>query len=311
MANDDADTDGADNAQDLFPGFQSHWINTGAGRIFARSAGQGAPLVLLHGFPQTHVMWHAVAPELAKHFAVVVMDLRGYGWSSAPPGEGGAQYTKRVMADDVITVMEELGHVQFMLAGHDRGARVGYRLALDHPGRISKLALLDIIPTCEVWRNIEAGRAPAAHWSFLSQEAPAPEREISKDPNAYFSGLMTKWSGAQSLVAFHPAALEAYQQAWGDPTRIHAFCEDYRAGAKADRAADDADLAARKIIACPVHVLPGNFFLTSGAKPALEVWRETFAPHATGEVIPSGHFVAEENAAATLKAMVSFFSSSS
>lgn len=291
---------------DLFPGFQSHWIDTKAGRIFARSAGEGEALVLLHGFPQTHVMWHGVAKALAKKYFVVAMDLRGYGWSSAPASDGGAEYTKRAMAEDVIAVMESLGRVQFMIAGHDRGARAGYRLALDHPGRVSKLALLDIIPTSEVWRNIEAGRAPAAHWAFLAQEAPIPETEIKKGPDAYFSGLMTKWSGGQSLKPFHPAALAAYRAAWGDSSRIHAFCEDYRAGATSDRTADEADLAAGKKIGCPVLVLPGHFFLTSGARPALDVWRETFAPQAEGEVIASGHFVAEENATDTLAALERF-----
>jgi haloacetate dehalogenase len=294
---------------DLFPGFQSHWIDTKAGRIFARSSGEGEAIVLLHGFPQSHVMWHGIANALAKKFFVVVMDLRGYGWSSAPASEGGVEYTKRAMGEDVVAVMEYLGHVQFMIAGHDRGGRVGYRLALDQPGRVSKLTVLDIIPTYEVWRNIEAGRAPAAHWAFLSQEAPIPETEIKKGPDAYFSGLMTKWSGGQSLKPFHPAALAAYRAAWGDSTRIHAFCEDYRAGATADRIADEADLAAGKTIGCPVLVLPGNFFLTSGAKPAIEVWRETFAPKAKGTTIEAGHFVAEENAADTLVPLQNFFAS--
>jgi haloacetate dehalogenase len=286
---------------------KAHWIDTKAGRIFARSAGSGEPLVLLHGFPQTQVMWHRVLPALWKRFSVVIMDLRGYGWSSAPASEGGSEYTKRAMADDVIDVMEALGHVRFMVAGHDRGARVGYRLALDHPGRVSRLALLDIIPTCEVWRNIEAGRAPAAHWAFLSQPQPSPENEIRKDPDSYFTGLMAKWSGSGDLKPFAPAARESYRAAWGDSSRIHAFCEDYRAGAGQDRAADEADLAAGKTFDCPVHILPGNFFLTSGARPALDVWRETFAPDATGEVIESGHFVAEENPAQTANALVNFF----
>ena len=303
MSQDD-DDDAA--STEFSAGFKSHWIDTRAGRIFARSGGKGEPLVLLHGFPQTHVMWRAIAPELAQHFFVVAMDLRGYGWSSAPGSSNGEAYTKRAMSDDVIAVMEELGHIKFMVAGHDRGARVGYRLALDHPGRVSKLALLDIIPTSVVWDNIEAGRAPAAHWAFLSQKEPAPESEIKKDPNAYFTGLMTKWSGGGKLDQFHPAALEAYAQAWGDPSRIHAFCEDYRAGAGADRQADLADLQARKTITCPVHVMPGNSFLTSGARPPLEVWQETFAPQATGTVIESGHFVAEENATQTLAALTRF-----
>jgi haloacetate dehalogenase len=252
-------------------------------------------------------MWHRVLPALTQKFSVVVMDLRGYGWSSAPRSTGGEEYTRRAMAGDVIDVMESLGHVRFMLAGHDRGARVGYRLALDHPGRISKLALLDIIPTCEVWRNIEAGRAPAAHWGFLSQAEPIPENEIKKDPDGYFSGLMAKWSATGDLKPFSPAALESYRSACGDSSRIHAMCEDYRAGAKQDRLADEADLKAGKTIDCPVHILPGNFYLTSGAKPALDVWRETFAPHATGEVIEAGHFVAEENPDETARAMLEFF----
>jgi len=286
---------------------KAHWIDTKAGRIFARSAGSGEPLVLLHGFPQTQVMWHRVLPALRKRFSVVIMDLRGYGWSSAPDSDSGSEYTKRAMAGDVIDVMESLGHVRFMVAGHDRGARVGYRLALDHPGRVSRLALLDIIPTCEVWRNIEAGRAPAAHWAFLSQPQPIPENEIRKDPDSYFTGLMTKWSGSGDLKPFSPAARESYRAAWGNSSRIHAFCEDYRAGARQDRAADEADLAEGKTIDCPVYILPGNFFLTSGARPALDVWRETFAPDATGEVIESGHFVAEENPAQTANALVNFF----
>lgn len=308
----DMDDDHGNDAPDLFPGFASHWIDTSAGRIFARSNGKaqrpGDAVVLLHGFPQTSAMWNAIAPELAKTHRVIVMDLRGYGWSSAPSSHDGEAYTKRVMGDDVIAVMEALGEVKFAIIGHDRGARVGYRLALDHPGRVSKLALLDIIPTCEVWRNIEAGRTPAAHWVFLSQKEPVPETEIRKNPDDYFSGLMTKWSGAQKLDGFHPAALQAYRDAWGDASRIHAFCEDYRAGAKQDRAMDEADLAAGRKLQCPVLVLPGNFFLTAGAEPALDVWRRTFAPQAQGEAIESGHFVAEENPAQTLAALQKFLS---
>lgn len=306
----DRDENTEDHVHDLFPGFAAHWIDTSAGRIFARSKGVAkdgqAPLVLLHGFPQTQAMWHAIAPRLAEDHRVVMMDLRGYGWSSAPSSHEGEAYTKRVMADDVIAVMETLGHVRFSIIGHDRGARVAYRLALDHPGRVEKLALLDIIPTSEVWNNIEAGRAPAAHWVFLSGKEPDPEAAIRKDPDSYFLGLLTKWSGAQKLDTFHPAALEAYRAAWGDASRIHAFCEDYRAGAGQDRAADEADLSAGKKLQCPVLVLPGSFFLTSGATPALDVWRASFAPHAQGEVIQAGHFVAEENGAQTLAALQRF-----
>jgi haloacetate dehalogenase len=294
---------------DLFPGFESHWIDSDEGRIFARSGGdpQSEPLVLLHGFPQSHLMWARMAGELAKRFHVVAMDLRGYGWSSAPRSKNGAAYSKRAMGADVVRVMQKLGHVRFRVVGHDRGARVGYRLALDQPGRVEKLVLLDILPTMEVWRNIKAGVTPAAHWAFLSKPEPAPENEIARiGPNSYFEGLMQAWTQDQSLRAFGAAALSEYRNAWGDTSRIHAFCEDYRAGAQQDLAADEADLEARCTIEAPVCVLSGSFFLTAGPRPALDVWRDTFAPHAMGAQIKSGHFLAEENAPYTLAALLAF-----
>ena len=294
-------------AIDLFPGFDSHWIDTQAGRIFARSGGSGPPLALLHGFPENSLMWARIAPQLAARFTLVVMDLRGYGWSSAPRSQNGDGYSKQAMAADLVTVMESLGHVRFRLAGHDRGARVGYRLALDHPGRLEKLALLDILPTSEVWRAIEAGDIPAAHWGFLSRPAPEPEQEIGKiGPDAYFSGLMRQWAKDDKLRGFDPRALSEYRNAWRDSSRIHAFCEDYRASAGADRRADEADLAARRTIECPTLVLTGDFFLTRGKRPALDVWRSTFAPDAQGERIDAGHFLAEENPAATAEALLRF-----
>ena len=208
---------------DMFAGFQSHWIDTNGGRIFARSGGSGPPLALLHGFPESSLMWAKIAPKLAARFTLVVMDLRGYGWSSAPRSENGERYAKRVIAEDLVTVMEGLGHVRFSLAGHDRGARVGYRLALDHPGRIEKLALLDILPTVEVWRAIEAGDIPPAHWGFLSGPAPEPEQAIAQiGPDAYFSGLMGSWAKDGELRGFDPRALKEYRNAWRDSSRIHA-----------------------------------------------------------------------------------------
>jgi haloacetate dehalogenase len=299
---------------DLFPGFQAHWIDGEAGRIFARSAGSGPPVVLLHGFPQTHAMWHRIAPALARSHSVVCMDLRGYGWSVAPRGDGGREaYTKRAMGRDVVRVMEELGHVHFAVAGHDRGARVAYRLALDHPGRVERLALLDIVPTARVWEQIRSGAIPGAHWAFLSQPEPQPEEEIGRDPLPYFEGLLAKWSNAGSLDPFDPRALHLYRQSCNEPTRIHAFCEDYRAGAGADREADEADLAAGRHIACPVHVIWGAFYLTRAAGDArttLDVWRETFAPQATGTEVRAGHFVAEEDPEGTLDALQGFLGAS-
>ena len=292
---------------DLFPGFTAHYQPTEAGRIFALTGGSGPPLVLLHGFPESLVMWHALAPRLAAHFSVVAMDLRGYGWSSAPRSAKGAEYTKSRMAGDVIAVMEGLGHARFALAGHDRGARVGYRLALDNPGRLDRLAVLDVIPTSEVWRKIEAGSETSPHWPILAEPAPAPEQAFGRDPDTSFAGLMVKWSRQKSLAAFDPRALAFYRAAWGDPSRIHAMCEDYRAGATLDRAADEADLAAGRTIACPVHVLASTDYLQAhDDDPALAVWQRTFAPDATGDVIASGHFLAEEAPEETLASLLRF-----
>jgi haloacetate dehalogenase len=301
-------------SDDLFPGFQSHWIDTEVGRIFARSKGTGKPLVLLHGFPQTHAMWHHLAPTLAETHTVVCMDLRGYGWSSAPKGDARHEtYSKRSMGRDVIDVMEALGHVHFAVVGHDRGARVGYRLALDHPGRVERLALLDILPTYHVWEQMRMGAIPEAHWGYLSQPYPVPEEEIGRDPIPYFEGLMRLWSAAGDLSAFDHQALEAYWQSCNEPTRIHAFCEDYRAGATQDIEADEADLAAGKTISCPTYVIWSDFYLVSGptghAQKPLDIWRRSFAPNAHGIGVTSGHFVAEENPSATLEALQAFLRS--
>ena len=293
-------------SDDLFPGFASHWIDTEAGRIFARSGGSGPPLVLLHGFPQTHAMWHRLAPDLARTHRVVAMDLRGYGWSSAPRSEDGHQtYSKRAMGRDVVTVMEALGHVRFALAGHDRGARIGYRLALDHPGRLERLALLDIIPTLRVWQNMERDPEAQPHWRFLAEPAPGPETEIGRDPVGYYEGLMRDWSGSKSLDVFDPRALGSYRQSWNEPSRIHAACEDYRAGATLDREADAADLAAARTIACPVHLIWSAGYLGRDADPTA-AWRETFAPHLTGTKVSGGHFIAEETPAEVLPALQAF-----
>ena len=303
-------------SDDLFPGFSSHWIDTQAGRIFARSGGSGPPVALLHGFPQTHACFHRIAPALAERNTVVCLDLRGYGWSSVPRSGGAHEtYSKRAMGSDVIAVMEKLGHVRFAVVGHDRGARVGYRLALDHPGRVARLALLDILPTAEVWRRIEAGAMPARHWGFLARPHPQPEEEIGRDPLPYFHGLMATWSG-NGLEVFDPRALAAYDQSCNEPNRIHAFCEDYRAGATLDRAQDEADLAGGRRIACPTLVVWAQFYLTAGGKSGpgetpLEIWRRTFAPHATGTSLATGHFVAEEDPAGTLAALAPFLGEAS
>ncbi len=292
---------------DLFPGFVARSVSTDAGTIFTRVAGSGPPLALVHGFPQTMAMWHRIAPELSQAFTVVAIDLRGYGWSSAPRSANGAGYSKRVMGTDLLAVMDELGFARFSLAGHDRGARVGYRLALDHPGRLTALALLDIMPTMEVWRQIEAGTGTAPHWPALAESSPRPEETFGKDPDASFSDLMAGWTKNRSLAPFDRRAMNHYRAGWNEPSRIHAMCEDYRAGATLDREADEADHQAGRTIACPVHVLASDAYLEKpGQEPALDVWRRTFAPNATGTIIDSGHFLAEENAGATLGALRQF-----
>ncbi len=294
---------------DLFPGFASRYVDAPAGRVFARVGGSGPPLVLVHGFPETMAMWHHLAPALAERFTVVLVDLRGYGWSAVPASRGGEAYTKRIMGTDVVAVMEALGHARFAFAGHDRGARVGYRLALDHPGRLSRLALLDILPTAEVWRQIEAGTDTSPHWLTLAGPEPAPEQAFGRDPHASFAGLMARWTATGTLDAFDPRALAHYRAGWNEPSRIHALCEDYRAGAGADRQADEADLAAGRSITIPVHVLASTRYLQGGGgEPALDVWRRSFAPDATGDAIESGHFLAEENPGATLKSLLAFLS---
>lgn len=292
---------------DLFPGFASRTVATEAGRIFARVGGSGPPLALLHGFPQTMAIWHRLAPALAQAFTVVAIDLRGYGWSTAPRSRGGEAYAKRRMATDVVAVMDDLGHARFALAGHDRGARVGYRLALDQPGRLTALALLDIIPTVEVWRQMEAGSPQAPHWRTLAAPEPEPETAIGRNPDGCFEDLLRRWAKDASLAAFDPRALAHYRAAWGDPSRIHAMCEDYRAGATLDRAADEEDLAAGQRIGCPVHLLASTGYLQKeGGEPALEVWRRTFAPEATGTVIDCGHFIAEEAPAEAEASLLAF-----
>lgn len=292
---------------DLFPGFASRTVSTDGGRIFARVGGDGPPLLLVHGFPETAAQWHRVAPKLAERFTVVVPDLRGYGWSSAPASRGGEGYTKRVMGADMVALMADLGHARFRFAGHDRGARVGYRLALDQPGRVERLALLDIVPTVEVWRSRETDPEVSPHWPWLARPAPGPEEAIGADPVGYYEGSLAKWSGTKDLSPFAPEALAHYRAAWNEPSRIHAVCEDYRAGADQDVEADRADEAAGRTIACPVLVVASRHFLLRPGKPApIDVWRKGFAPGAEGVLTDTGHFMAEEDPDATLAALTAF-----
>ncbi|WBU31030.1 alpha/beta hydrolase [Rhodopseudomonas palustris] len=294
---------------DLFPGFGSEWINTSSGRIFARVGGDGPPLLLLHGFPQTHVMWHRVAPKLAERFKVVVADLPGYGWSDMPESdEQHTPYTKRAMAKQLIEAMEQLGHVHFALAGHDRGARVSYRLALDSPGRLSKLAVLDILPTYEYWQRMNRAYAlKIYHWSFLAQPAPLPENLLGGDPDFYVKAKLASWTRAGDLSAFDPRAVEHYRLAFADPMRRHVMCEDYRAGAYADFEHDKVDVEAGNKIPVPMLALWGASGIAQSAATPLDVWRK-WASDVQGAPIESGHFLPEEAPDQTAEALVKFFS---
>ena len=293
---------------DLHPGFASHWIDTAIGKIFARSGGKGPPLLLLHGYAETNVMWHRVAPALAERFTLVIPDLPGYGWSVAPQADAGhAPYTKRAVAAVMVEAMEKLGHVRFRLAGHDRGGRVAYRLALDHPGRIEQLAVLDIVPTYAMWHNMDYKMALKVwHWPFLAQPYPLPEMLISKAPVEYLDLKMASWTKAKDLSAFDPRALAHYRAFFSDPLRIHATCEDYRAGAGPDLAHDESDRAAGKKIKCPVAAYWGAAGIPSNTSGPLAIWRE-WADDVIGKPIDSGHFVCEENPEATSAALIDFF----
>ncbi len=305
---------------DLYPGYASRWIDTSIGKIFARTGGSGPPLLLLHGHPQSNVMWHRVAPSLAARFTLVIADLPGYGWSDAPEAQPDhAPYTKRAMAAAMVEVMEALGFVRFRLAGHDRGGRVGYRLALDHPGRLEQLATLDIVTTWDMWHRIDARLASRAwHWTFLSLPAPFPETLIGHDPLFFFDSRaaagakpppdLAPLAGQRNVKSiFDSRALAHYHAAYQDPTRIHAMCEDYRAGRTTDFDHDEADRASAKKIACPVLALWGSSGLCANAGlDALACWRE-WAADLHGFAVDSGHYLPEENPDATGRALLDFF----
>ena len=294
---------------DLYPGFASEWINTSSGRIFARVGGKGPPLLLLHGFPETHVMWHRVAPQLADRFTLIIADLPGYGWSDMPDSDAEhTPFSKRAMANAMVEAMEQLGHVHFALAGHDRGGRVSYRLALDHPGRLSRLAVLDILPTYDYWERMNRAYAlKIYHWTFLAQPAPLPETLIASNGEFFMRFKMASQTKSKTLDAIDKRALEHYIAPIRDPARVHAMCEDYRAGAYFDYELDKADFEAGKKITIPVLALWGNAGVAQAAANPLDTW-EQWATNVDGMPVDSGHFLAEESPDVTAKALREFFS---
>ncbi len=296
----------------MFEGFENRRIDVGETEINLRQGGDGPPVVLLHGYPQTHVIWHRVAPLLAERFSVVCPDLRGYGDSDCPATDDAHEtYSKRAMAADIIRLMTELGHERFAVVGHDRGARVTYRMALDHPERIVRMASLDVVPTLDMWDATDKERAIGGfHWSFLAQPAPFPETMIGHDPDLWLERLHRSWSA--DFSAFDATAMAEYQRCFRKPEVIHATCEDYRAGATCDHAHDAADRASGRRVQCPVMCLWGQKRDTGGPARTspLDVWRSWVADgvEVTGGPVTSGHFLAEEAAEAVLDHLLPFLS---
>jgi haloacetate dehalogenase len=288
------------------PGFEYQRIKTSGATINVAIRGKGAPLLLLHGYPETHRMWHKVAPALADEFSVVCADLRGYGDSGKPEGTADhSNYSKRAMANDMIEVMAALGHQEFMIGAHDRGARVAYRLALDHPAAVKRLALLDIVSTKAVYEQGGMALATAYfHWYFLIQPRPLPETLIGHDPALWLRTAFRKLS--TDSTAFSDALIAEYLRTFGTPEGIHATCEDYRAGATVDLANDRADVAAGRKIACPTVILWGARSVVGKLFQPLETWRDLVSSP-IGEAIDCGHYIPEEKPEETLHALRGFF----
>jgi haloacetate dehalogenase len=290
--------------------FETLEVHTPETSIFVRCSGSGPPILLLHGFPETHLMWRSAAPLLARRFTVVCADLRGYGRSGCPDSAADhAPYAKRAMARDMVAVMERLGCARFAVAGHDRGGRVAYRLALDHPQRVDRLAVLDILPTGEVWARADARLGLAFWpWSLLAQPAPLPERLLAAAPEAVVDDALDRWGSPGKI--FGPEVRAAYVEALRDPARVHAICEEFRAAATRDREHDDADRGNGRRIACPVLALWSgtgalNAWYAEAGGP-LALWR-AWADDVQGRPLDAGHFFPEEIPGETASALINFF----
>jgi len=287
----------------MFAGFTQTQIATEGATINLRYGGSGPPVLLLHGYPQTHAMWHLVAPRLAERFTVVAADLRGYGDSAKPPGgEDHAGYAKRAMARDQAQAMTALGFERFAVVGHDRGGRVGHRMALDFPERVARLAVLDIVPTYHIFTHVTKELATLYyHWFFLIQPFDLPERMIGADPIYYLHKKLGGWGGR--LGIFAPAALAEYERCFREPATIHASCEDYRAAASIDLEHDAVDRERR--VACPLLALWGERGVPHRCHDVLAVWRD-YANDVRGRALPAGHFLAEERAEETVAELLAF-----
>ncbi|MBP0030694.1 alpha/beta hydrolase [Roseofilum sp. Guam] len=287
----------------MFEHFTPHKITTDEVNINLVIGGQGPPLLLLHGYPQTYVMWHEIAPKLAQYFTVICPDLRGYGDSGHPrTDDRHSPYSKRAMAQDQVEVMEQLGFRQFLAVGHDRGARVLHRLLLDYPERVQKAALLDIVPTKTIFETINQTLATAySHWFFLIEPAGIPEKLIGSDPAFYLTCKLRQWS--HRFEGFSQEAIAEYIRCFSNKDVIHSTCEDYRAAASIDLEHDRADLDTR--IQCPLLILWGQLGVMERCYDVLATWRER-AVNVQGFSLPCGHFLPEEAPEETTQALLEF-----
>ena len=290
----------------LFPGFTARRVPTPDGQhIHTLAGGTGPALLLLHGHPQTSAIWHKVAPKLAQHFTLVLADLRGYGDSAKPEGDAEhLLYSKRTMAADMLAVMQHLGHPRFTVLAHDRGARVAYRLAADHPAAVLRMVLLDIAPTLAMYEQASNAFARAYwHWFFLIQPAPLPERLIEADPAAYVRDVMGRRSAG--LAPFDARALAEYVRCLALPGTAHGICEDYRASAGIDLVHDRADRDAGRQLPMPLLALWGEQGVVHQCFQPLAEWQRVVAD-VRGHALPCGHYIAEEAPDALLDAALPF-----
>jgi haloacetate dehalogenase len=294
---------------DGFEGFEARRFAVNGVNIYARIGGTPGkpPLLLLHGFPQSHVMWRRVAQALALDFALVLPDLRGYGDSAAPPDEQGhSNASKRAMAQDLVELMQALGHHSFYLCGHDRGGRVAHRLAVDYPQRVKKLCVIDIAPTLDMYNATDMAFARAYyHWFHLIQPSPLPETMINAAWKSYLHAKLGGW-GAGGLAAYEPEAIAEYERHFAKPETIHAMCEDYRASAGIDLEHDRAARTAGQKVACDLLVLWGERGVVHRMFKPMDLWQAQCAGHVTGRAMLAGHFIPEELPADTAQALRAF-----
>jgi len=283
-------------AESIFQAYENRLVPVGEESISVHVGGAGPPLLLLHGYPQNHATWIKLAGPLAENFSCVIADLPGYGASSIPQDASGHEgFSKRRMASLLVEAMASLGYSAFGVMGHDRGARVAYRMALDHPAIVQRVVIIEIIPTSEMWEAFNAEMAlKAYHWQFLAQPFPLPENLISGDPVFYLEWTLRSWVKGRTLDVFDPQSLESYRAQMRDPARVHAMCEDYRAGASIDRRLDLSDRARGITITAPLLFVWSKLGFPSAAGDPLSLWKP-WTEKLSGAEVDSGHFMPEEN----------------